>query len=106
MRVKKLRTDNELEFCNLQFESYCAKEGIARHKTMRLTPQQNGLAERMNRTLMERVRYMLIQYKLPKSLWVEILMTATYLVNLSLSFAIEFKTPFEVWGVNQLAMVT
>ncbi|KAH9725257.1 hypothetical protein KPL70_007804 [Citrus sinensis] len=59
--------------------------------------QQISLGERMNRTLMERVRCMLVQTKLPKSLWAEILLTAYYLVNLSLSSAIEFKTPYEKW---------
>lgn len=66
---------------------------------MRLTPQQNGLVKRINKTLMEIVRCMLIQSKLPKSLWAEILMTTTYLVNLSPLSVIEFKTPFKVgWG--------
>ncbi|KAH9668238.1 hypothetical protein KPL70_021339 [Citrus sinensis] len=96
-KVKKLRTDNGLEFCNQQFGSYCANEGIMRHRTVKNTPQQNGLAERMNRTLMEKVRCMLIQSRLPKSLWAEVLMTASYLVNLSPSSALDFKTPFEMW---------
>ena len=52
-KVKKLRTYNGLEFCNQLFDSYCANEGIARHKIVRLTPQQNGLAKRMNTTLMD-----------------------------------------------------
>ncbi|KAH9751398.1 hypothetical protein KPL71_014282 [Citrus sinensis] len=55
-KLKKLRTDNGLEFCNQMFDNYYADEGIMRHRTVRLTPQQNGLAERMNMTLMERVR--------------------------------------------------
>ncbi|KAH9657534.1 hypothetical protein KPL70_023118 [Citrus sinensis] len=96
-KVKKLRTDNGLEFCNQQFNSYCANEGIARHKTVRFTLQQNGLAERMNRTLMDKVRCMLVQAKLPKGLWAETLLTASYLVNLSPSAALDFKTPFEIW---------
>ncbi|KAH9703677.1 hypothetical protein KPL70_011177 [Citrus sinensis] len=96
-KLKKLRTDNGLEFCNQRFEKYCAEEGVVRHRTVRLTPQQNGLAERMNRTLMERVRCMLVQTNLPKSLWAEILLTACYLVNLSPSSAIEFKTPYKRW---------
>ncbi|KAH9786526.1 hypothetical protein KPL71_010287 [Citrus sinensis] len=99
--VKKLRTDNGLEFCNQVFDEFCAKEGIARHKTVRMTPQQNGLAERMNMTLMDKVRCMMIQAKLPKNLWAEILNTACYLVNLSPSTAIEFKTPFELWYGKQ-----
>lgn len=96
-KIKKLKTDNGLEFCNQQFGSYCANEGISRHRTVRLTPQQNGLAERMNRTLMERVRCILIQSKIPKLLWAEILMTTTYLMNLSPLSTIGFKTPFEIW---------
>ncbi|KAH9698871.1 Integrase catalytic domain-containing protein [Citrus sinensis] len=97
LKVKKLRTDNGLEFCNQEFDSYCADHGIARHRTVRLTPQQNGLAERMNRTLMDRVRSMMIQSQLPKGLWAETLLTASYLVNLSPSTALDFKTPFEKW---------
>ncbi|KAH9650266.1 hypothetical protein KPL70_026310 [Citrus sinensis] len=100
-KLKKLRTDNGLEFCNQRFDKYCAKEGVMRHRTVRLTPQQNGLAEMMNRTLMEKVRCMLVQTKLPKSLWAEILLTACYLVNLSPSSVIEFKTPYERWTGQQ-----
>ncbi|KAH9650291.1 hypothetical protein KPL70_026321 [Citrus sinensis] len=97
LKVKKLRTDNGLEFCNQELDSYCADHGIARHRTVRLTPQQNGLAERMNRTLMDRVRSMMIQSQLPKGLWAETLLTASYLVNLRPSAALDFKTPFEKW---------
>ncbi|GJZ85112.1 retrotransposon protein, putative, ty1-copia subclass [Tanacetum coccineum] len=59
--VKKLRTDNGLEFCNREFEQLCIESGIARHLTVTGTPQQNGVAERMNRTLMDKVRCLLIQ---------------------------------------------
>ena len=79
--VKKLRTDNGLEFYNQVFDEFCANEGITRHKTVRMTPQQNGLAERMNRTLMDKVRCIMIQAKIPKNLWAEILNTACYLVH-------------------------
>nr|GEW54394.1 zinc finger, CCHC-type [Tanacetum cinerariifolium] len=52
--VKKLRTYNRLEFCNREFEQLCIESGIARHLTVTETPQQNGVAERMNRTLMDK----------------------------------------------------
>lgn len=52
-QVKRLRTDNGLEFCNDEFNEFCKNKGIARHRTVRMTPQQNGVAERMNRTLLE-----------------------------------------------------
>ncbi|GJV82254.1 retrovirus-related pol polyprotein from transposon TNT 1-94 [Tanacetum coccineum] len=53
--IEKGRTDNGLEFYNREFEQLCVKSGIARHLTVVGTPQQNGLAERMNRTLMDKV---------------------------------------------------
>lgn len=95
--MKKLIIDNGLEFCNQRFDNYCVDEGILRHITVRLTPQQNSLAEMMNKTLMERVRCKLVQTKLLKALWAEILLTTYYLVNLSLSSAIDFKRPHEKW---------
>ena len=65
--VKRLRTDNGLEFCSNDFNTLCKAEGIVRHLTVPGTPQQNGVAERMNRTIMEKVRCMLSNAKLPKS---------------------------------------
>ncbi|GKB51925.1 zinc finger, CCHC-type containing protein [Tanacetum coccineum] len=52
--VKKLRTDNGLEFCNREFQQLCIESGISRHLTVSRMPQQNGLAKRMNRTLMDK----------------------------------------------------
>ena len=66
-KVRKLKTDNGWEFVKIEFEKYCQQKGIQRHKTVSYTPQQNGLAERMNKTLLERVRCMLLSAKLPKS---------------------------------------
>ncbi|GKF11251.1 retrovirus-related pol polyprotein from transposon TNT 1-94 [Tanacetum coccineum] len=54
-KLKKLRTDNGLEFCNQEFNNLCKESGIARHLTVTGTPQQNGLAERMNRMLLNKV---------------------------------------------------
>ncbi|KAH9658397.1 hypothetical protein KPL70_023479 [Citrus sinensis] len=54
LKVKTLRTDNGLEYCNKLFEEFCEKNGIQRHKIITYTPQQNGLAEKMNRTLVEK----------------------------------------------------
>ena len=53
-KIKVLRTNNGGEFCGNEFEDFCKKCGIARQKTTPYTPQQNGVAERMNRTLMEK----------------------------------------------------
>ena len=68
LKVKTLRIDNGLAFYNKLFEDLCERHGIIRHKTIVHTPQQNGLTERMNRTLMDKVRCILLYSKLPKSL--------------------------------------
>nr|GEX99708.1 retrotransposon protein, putative, Ty1-copia subclass [Tanacetum cinerariifolium] len=81
--IKKLRTDNGLEFCGESFNALCRKYGIARHHTLVRTPQQNGVVERMNRTIMEKVRCMLSHANLDKDFWVEAATTVTYLINCS-----------------------
>ncbi|GKC90446.1 retrotransposon protein, putative, ty1-copia subclass [Tanacetum coccineum] len=70
-KLKKLRTDNGLEFCNQEFNNLCKESGIARHLTVAGTPQQNGLAERMNRTLLNKVRSpsTALEKKTPMDLW-------------------------------------
>lgn len=64
---------------------------------MRYTPQQNGVAERLNRTLLEKIRSMLFEAKLPKVFWGEALVTTAYLKNRTPSSSIRSKTPFELW---------
>jgi transposase InsO family protein len=58
-KIKKLRTDNRLEFCGSEFNSLCVDHGISRFKIIPGTLQQNGIVKRMNRTILERVRCML-----------------------------------------------
>ena len=58
-KIKVLRTDNGGEFCSREFEQFCKQCGIVKQKTTPYTPQQNGVAERMNKTLLERSRSML-----------------------------------------------
>ncbi|KAG8490261.1 hypothetical protein CXB51_016079 [Gossypium anomalum] len=99
-QIKYLRTDNGLEFCSDEFNRLCKSERIVRHLTVRHTPQQNGVAERMNRTIIEKVRCMLSNANLPKSFWAEAASTACFLINRSLSVTIEKKTPQEVWSGN------
>eukprot|EP00253_Pinus_taeda_P034553 PITA_34553 len=95
-KIKVLRTDNGGEFCSKEFEEFC-KCGIARQKTTPYTPQQNGVTERMNKTLVERARSMLSGAELGQEFWAEAVDTACYLVNRSPSSALEDKTPQEVW---------
>ncbi|KAH9722805.1 hypothetical protein KPL70_006847 [Citrus sinensis] len=97
-KIKRLRTDNGLEYCSNEFDEFCKSKGIARHKTVRHTPQQNGLVERMNRTLLEKVRCMLLNANLSKHFWAEVVTRAAYLVNRSPSSALNFRTPQEAWS--------
>ena len=81
--IKTLRTDNGLEFVNNKFLQYCSSESNVRHRTCTRCPQQNGVAERMNKTLLERARCMLNQAKLRKQFWAETVATTSYLINCS-----------------------
>ena len=92
-KIKAIRTDNGLEFCNNQIDDLCDGFGIKRHKTVPYTPQQNGVAERMNMTLLEKVRCMLSKSGLSKKFWGEALLTATYLVNRSPSVPLVGQCP-------------
>ena len=96
-KLKTLRTDNGGEYTSNEFVSYLKKEGIRHEYTVPKTPQQNGVAERMNRTLVEAVRSMLSDAKLPKCFWAEALATAVYLRNRSPTNAVQGKTPHEAW---------
>jgi len=80
-KLKGLRIDNRLEVVTEQFNEFCTFKGIKRHKTIPRTPQQNVLAERMNMTLLERVRCMLLGAGLPKSFWGEAVTTTAYLID-------------------------
>ncbi|KAH9666242.1 Integrase catalytic domain-containing protein [Citrus sinensis] len=97
-KIKVLRSDNGGEYTSDLFLQVCQNEGIKRHFTMRYTPQQNGVAERMNRTLLEKVRCMLSNAGLEKKFWVEAVSYASHLVNRLPSAAIGGKTPMKMWS--------
>lgn len=96
-QVKILRTDNGGEYTSTQFEGFLKAEGIRHERTVLKTPEQNGVAERLNRTLVETTRSMLIDAKLPQQFWAEALSTAVYLRNRSPTKAVDGMTPCEAW---------
>jgi hypothetical protein len=96
--IKVLRTDNGGKFCGNEFEELCKKCDIARQKTTPYTPQHNGVAERMNRTLMEKSRCMLSGIGLGQELWAEAVGIACYLVNRSPSSEMDDETPQQIWN--------
>ena len=91
-----VRTDNGTEYVNKALSEYFARKGVIHQTTVRYTPEQNGAAERLNRTLMEKVRAMLEDSGLPKELWAEAAMTASYLRNCS-PVTGRAKTPWELF---------
>ncbi len=79
--VQALRSDNGGEYGSGEFQNFCKDEGIRQQFTVPYTPQQNGVSERKNRTLVEAARAMLLTAGLPKSYWEEAVATACYLQN-------------------------
>ena len=96
-KVKTFRTDNGGEYMSTELENYLKSEGIKHEYTIPKTPEQNGVSERMNRTLVEAVRSMLADSKLPHQFWAEALSTASYLLNRSPTKTLGDETPFEAW---------
>ena len=80
------------------FKEHLSKHGISHETTVPKNPEQNGTAERMNRTLMESVRSMLADSGLPQKFWAEALSTAVYLRNRSPTKSLPESTPFEKWS--------
>ena len=97
-KIKTLRTYNGLEFCNHEFTNFCKQVGIARHRTYSEIPQQNGVAERMNRTILNKVRCLLKDSNLPKKFWAEAISSACYQINKSPSSTINFRIPKQLWS--------
>ena len=94
--VRIIRTDNGTEFVNQQLTQFYESMGITHQKSVPRTPQQNGVVERRNRTLVEAARTMLIYSKAPMFLWAEAIATACYTQNRSLIHTLHNKTPYEL----------
>jgi transposase InsO family protein len=95
--IKILRSDNGAEYCSNAFRDYLNQNGIKRELNVEYSPQQNGVAERMNRTLLNVARCLLIEAKFPEMLWAEMINTATYLRNRCPTRINNAKTPQELW---------
>ncbi|GJV30729.1 uncharacterized mitochondrial protein-like protein [Tanacetum coccineum] len=95
-RVKIIRSDNGTEFKNSEMNQFCQMKGIKREFSVARTPQQNGVAERKNRTLIEAARNMLADSLLPTIFWAEAVNTACYVQNRVLVTKPQNKTPYEL----------
>jgi transposase InsO family protein len=96
LRIKKIRSDNGTEFKNSQIEGFLEEEGIKHEFSSPYTPQQNGVVERKNRTLLDIARTMLDEYKTLDQFWVEAINTAYYSINRLYLHRILKKTSYEL----------
>ncbi|GKA03913.1 putative ribonuclease H-like domain-containing protein [Tanacetum coccineum] len=97
-KVKVIRCDNGTEFKNREMNKFCEMKGILRQFSVARTPQQNRVAERRNRTLIEAARTMLADSKLSTTFWAEVVNTACYVQNRVLVVKPHNKTPYELFN--------
>jgi hypothetical protein len=106
-RLKAFRTDRGGEFNSGVFTVYCNEHGIKHNTTAPWTPQQNGVVERRNQSVVEMARCLLKSMKVPGCFWGEAVMVAVYLLNRAPTKSLNGKTPYEAWfgkkpGVHHL----
>lgn len=107
-KIKYLQLDNGKEYVNQEFDTFLRNNGIERRLTVmwasthsdRHTPEQNGIAEKKNRTLVEMARCLMIQSNLSSSFWGEVINTANYIRNRCPTSSLNGKTPQEKWAEN------
>ncbi|UYV65566.1 hypothetical protein LAZ67_3004717 [Cordylochernes scorpioides] len=95
-KIKAIRSDNAAEYLSSDFKEYLLEEGIIHQLSVEYSPQQNGVAERVNRTLVEMTRCFMIQTNLPDPLWAELVHTSTYIRN-RCPRTNESRTPYEIF---------
>ncbi|KMQ86259.1 retrovirus-related gag-pol polyprotein [Lasius niger] len=96
-KIKYLQSDNGTEYKSNQFDNFLKEHGIARRFSIAYNPEQNGIAERKNRTLNDMARCLLIQSGLPSSFWAEAISTANHIRNRCPTSSLNGKTPYEAW---------
>ena len=92
--IKTLRTDSGGEYLSTEFQAFLASKGIIHQRSCPSTPQQNGVAERKNRHLLDVVRTLLLESSVPSMFWVEALKTATHLINRLPSQVLHMESPY------------
>ena len=101
-----LRTDNGEEFKSEEFVKFCRERSIRGEYTAPYSPGQNGIAERMNRTIQEHVVFMLQHSGLPDGLWAEALLTVVHIINMSPSRPLRVQIPQEIWTKESRIMTS
>ena len=95
--IMKIMSDHGTEFENSNFDEFCRNEGISHNFSAPRTPQQNGVVERKNRTLVEMARTMLSERGLPQYFWAEAISTACHIINRAMVRPFLKKTPYELY---------
>lgn len=98
LKIKCIRSDNGMEYLSAFFDEYCKENGIKHELTCVYTPQQNGVAERANRTIVEKAKCMLFDGDLGLKFWAEACSTAAYVMNRTPRVRLGNKTPLEMWS--------
>ena len=96
-KICTFRTDRGGEFCSREFQNFCETSGICRHLTAPYSPQQNGVVERRNRTLLGMTRSILKHMSMPNYLWGEAVRHSTYLINRVATRVLVSQTPYQVF---------
>jgi hypothetical protein len=96
-RLKCLKSDNGSEYCSKEFDDYCSYHGIHREKIVPRTPQENGVLERMNMTIMEHSRSMRLHAGFPLQLWADVVDIVVYLINRGPSRSLDGRITEEAW---------
>jgi hypothetical protein len=96
-KLKSLRSNNGGEYKSDEFVQFCRERGIGREFTAPHSLEHNGVAERMNRTIHERLVSMLHHSRLSDGFWAEALLTAVHIINMSSSRPLGSKIPQELW---------
>jgi transposase InsO family protein len=97
-KIRSLRSDRGGEYLSNQFKSYCENHGILRFLTAPYTPQQNDVAERKNRTILDMVRSMIKTKEMPKEFLAEAVQCAVYIQNRCPHAFLNDRTPQEFWS--------
>lgn len=96
--ITSLRIDRGGKFTSNEFEEFCKAQGISRQLTTTYTPQQNEVAERKNKTIMNMVRSMLAEKQVPKMFWPKAIKWSVHILNRCPTVAVQNKTPEEAWS--------
>lgn len=103
-KIQAIRCDNGTEFTSTTFKTFCHTNGITIEYTTPYTKQSNGAAERLNRTIVEKARALLLNAQLPTTFWSWACTTASYLRNRSPSASVNHQIPFELWHNEKVSL--